>query len=467
MDVFVLGAGPGGYPAAIRAAQLRNSVIIVDKGYIGGECLNFGCIPSKALITASKFYYKLQNEVSKFGIKGGKNTTIDMAKLQKWKESIQRRLINGIKRLFKQNNVELILGTARFISKNQAEIILNEGGKEIISFKKAIIATGAEFVSIPKIKIDEVDILSVKGTLGLIKIPSDFLVIGGGVIGLELSIAFAKLGSKVTVIELLPELMTGVDRKLVKVVKKQLRKLDISVITEAKITSVDRDKGKLFAIVETSTGVRKFDVEKILMAVGKKASSDHIGLDKLGVNTNASGFIQIDDNMMTNIQDIYAVGDCTGMPFLAHKATKQGIFAAEVISGHKSKINLNVVPSAIFTDPEIAYVGMSEEDAEKSGYSVNVEEVPYGISGRALSMLESDGFIQVISDKQNNLILGVQMVGSFASELIGEATLAISMGLTVNELGSSIHPHPTLSELLMEAAEANLGKAIHIDKKIL
>ncbi len=467
MDVFVLGAGPGGYPAAIRAAQLRNSVIIVDKGYIGGECLNFGCIPSKALITASKFYYKLQNEVSKFGIKGGKNTTIDMAKLQKWKESIQRRLINGIKRLFKQNNVELILGTARFISKNQAEIILNEGGKEIISFKKAIIATGAEFVSIPKIKIDEVDILSVKGTLGLIKIPSDFLVIGGGVIGLELSIAFAKLGSKVTVIELLPELMTGVDRKLVKVVKKQLRKLDISVITEAKITSVDRDKGKLFAIVETSTGVRKFDVEKILMAVGKKASSDHIGLDKLGVNTNASGFIQIDDNMMTNIQDIYAVGDCTGMPFLAHKATKQGIFAAEVISGHKSKINLNVVPSVIFTDPEIAYVGMSEEDAEKSGYSVNVEEVPYGISGRALSMLESDGFIQVISDKQNNLILGVQMVGSFASELIGEATLAISMGLTVNELGSSIHPHPTLSELLMEAAEANLGKAIHIDKKIL
>lgn len=468
IDVLVIGAGPGGYPAAIRAAQLGKSVIIVDKGYIGGECLNWGCIPSKALISASSFYHKLQHEASTMGITI-EGASIDMMKLQEWKQSVQDRLIGGIKQLLKANKVKTLIGEAKFIGKKKVVVSTEKGAEEIIEANDIIIATGASFISLPGFEIDEDQILSAKGALALDHIPEEMVCIGGGIIGMELGTVFAKLGSKVTVVELLDEIMPGVDKRLVAVVKKKLKKMGVTVLTKSKATALKRGKGKMTLTVETKKGEETIKADKILLSIGKRANTASLDLDKTGVKTDKNGFIETNLKQQTNVSNIYAIGDCTGMPFLAHRATKQGLIAAEVIGGIDAVADFKTIPGAIFTDPEIAFAGLTEDQAKEAGFDVITARATFAASGRAMTQLEDDGFVKVITESKTGVLLGVEIVGPHASDLISEVALGLEMGATVEDLGFTVHPHPTLPEMLMEAAEAAQGKAIHVpnSKKVV
>lgn len=460
-DMVVIGAGPGGYPAAIRAAQLGKSVVVVDKGTIGGECLNWGCIPSKAMISAADFYYKAKTESSQMGI-NIESISVDLPKLKSWKESVQNKLIGGIKQLLKSNKVKTILGTAKINNRNQISVKLNDGGDQLIDFESLIIATGTEFISLPKFEIDETYILSSKGLFDLETLPEELICIGGGIIGIELGTVFAKLGSKVKVVELLPQLLTGIDKRIVRYVEKKLQTLDVEVYKESAGKDYTIKNGKINLTLETKDGEKIITGDKILLSIGKKASTASLGLDIAGIKTDSRGFIVVDQQLRTNVSNIYAIGDCTGMPFLAHKATKQGVIAAEVIAGKNSVADFKTIPSAVFTDPEIAIAGISEAEAKEKGLDVTIGQAAFAASGRAMSILEEDGFVKVISDATDGVILGVEIVGPHASDLISEAALALEMGATAEDVGFTVHPHPTLPEMLMEAAEAIEGKAIHV-----
>ncbi|MHA2274667.1 MAG: dihydrolipoyl dehydrogenase, partial [Candidatus Kariarchaeaceae archaeon] len=460
-DVMIIGAGPGGYPAAIRASQLGKTVAIIDKGTIGGECLNWGCIPSKAMISASDFYYKAKTESSRMGINID-GITVDLPKLKSWKQSVQDRLISGIKQLLKANKVKTYLGTAKIMNRNQVSVSLNDGGDETIDFEALIIATGTQFISLPGFEIDETLILSSKGLFDLDQLPEELICIGGGIIGIELGTVFAKLGSKVKVVELLPQLMTGVDKRIVRQVEKKLKTLGVEVFLESKGKSYTINDGKIKLTIEGKAGEQVITGDKILLSIGKKASTDSIGIENAGIKLDSKGFITVDQQLRTNVSNIFAIGDCTGLPFLAHKATKQGIIAAEVIAGKNSVADFKTIPSAIFTDPEIAIAGVTEAEAKEKGLDVMIGQAAFAASGRAMSILEEDGFVKVISDANDGVLLGVEIVGPHASDLISEAALALEMGATAEDVGFTVHPHPTLPEMLMEAAEAIEGKAIHV-----
>ena len=462
-DVVVIGAGPGGYPAAIRSAQLGKKTAIIETKWIGGECLNWGCIPSKALISASNFYQRASKEAQEMGINIEK-ISVDVKKLQAWKKGIQDKQINGVGQLLKGNKVELILGTATFKSPKVVEVVKEDGSKEEITGTNFVISTGATFISIPGFQIDEENVLSAKGALELDHVPKEFLIIGGGIIGLELGSVYLRLGSKVTVVELLDEILPGVDPSLIRVVKKHLRQEGVKFYTASQAKKwTKKSDGTLEVDVESkSEGSLKITANKILLSVGKKASTQNLGLEAAGVQTDKRGYILTNTKQQTNVPGIYAVGDCTGMPFLAHRAMKQGAIAAEVIAGMSSASDFKSMPGAIFTEPEIAFVGMSEEEASENGYEVVTGRVPFAINAKAQAHQMSEGFVKVIMDKKSEVLLGVQMVGPDVSNLISEAALAIEMGTTVEEMAFTVHPHPTLPEVLMEACESALGKAIHI-----
>ena len=460
-DVLVIGAGPGGYPAAIRSAQLGKKVILVDKGYLGGECLNWGCIPSKALISAADFYHRLESDASAMGISVQK-VNIDVQQLQKWKNGIQTRLIEGIKQLLKGNKVKTIMGSAKFVSSNEIEVKLDNGNTIFIKAKDIIIATGSKFISLPNVEIDEKTILSAKGALSFERIPKDFVIIGGGVIGLEIGTIYAKLGSNVKIIELLPEILPWIDPSLTRIVKLRLKKLGVDLFTDSQVKEINLMKDKSLEItLETTKGIVKLNSNQILISIGKEASTVELGLKKIELKIDKKGFIKVNSQQQTNIPHIYAVGDCTGIPFLAHKATKQGIIAAEVIAGLPSESDFKAMPYAIFTDPEIAYVGMSEKETKEAGYQVITGRTSFGASGRALTHQSELGFVKVIADANSGILYGVQIVGPEASEMISEASLALEMGSTVEDIGFTVHPHPTISEMVMEASDAALKKAIH------
>lgn len=463
-DVCVIGAGPGGYVAAIKLAQLGKKVIVVDREYVGGVCLNCGCIPSKALISAAGFYDKMQHsEEMGLSIKGA---TVDFKKMQTWKESVVSKLTGGVAQLLKGNGCEYLAGSAKFKSPQELEIKMMDGKTETIKATNFVIATGSRPIEIPGFAFDKQNVLSSTEALELDKLPKRLAVIGGGYIGLEIGSFYQKFGVDVTVIEATAGLLLGVaDQDCVQVVARKLKKRGVKVLLNAKAVSYKKTGDSLVVKISINGAEQEIPADKILVTVGRRPNSDQLGLSEVGVKIDKRGFIEADKQLRTNIPHIFAIGDIAGQPMLAHKASKEGIICAEVISGKNSVMDVKAIPAVIFTDPEIASVGLTADEAKAKGFDISIGQFPYGANGRALTMMDSDGFIKIITDKKNNLVLGVHIVGYEASNLISEAALALEMGATAEDIASTIHPHPTLPEMMMEAAESAMGHAIHIMAK--
>ncbi|MBD3159456.1 MAG: dihydrolipoyl dehydrogenase [Candidatus Lokiarchaeota archaeon] len=462
IDVLVIGGGPGGYPAAIRSAQLGKDVLLVEKENIGGECLNWGCIPSKALVSASGLYHKIAHEAKEMGIEV-ENTTLDPKKLHSWKDGIQKKLVGGVKQLLKANKVDVIMGTARLIETQEVEITSGDEETEVVKAKDIIIATGAALRTFERSGSDAVKILGVRDALNMEEIPNSLVVLGDGYVALELATIYAKFGSKVTLIGERKVLLEEIDSQLGRFLKRSMEKLGIDVVMGAVIQEVTASKnGQAIVHVSVDDETREVKATQIIASDGKEASSDDIDLENMGIETDNHGFISINDKQQTNVPHYYAVGDCTGPPFLAHRATKQGVIAAEVIAGEESEADFRAMPGVVFTDPEIAYAGMTEEEAREGGYEVVTGRAPFSASGRAMTEAETDGFVKVVAEEGTGVILGVQIIGPDASDLISEVSLALEMGAVAEDLAFTVHPHPTLPEMIMEAVGSVRGEAIHV-----
>jgi len=456
VENLVIGAGPGGYVAAIRLGQLGRQTMLVEEEALGGVCLNVGCIPSKTIVRAAKLMKQIQR-AQDFGIETSQ-PKMDLQKLQMWKKSVVDKLTSGVAYLCKGNKVDVVYGQAKFQGPHKVEINTKDGSRTVTA-QNIIIATGSRPVELPSFKFDGNFVITATEALSFTQAPRNFVIIGGGASGLELGMAYAQFGSHVTVIEMLDQLLPGVDIELVRIVERTLKKLGVQ--THVKARAKWAKDGKVEAQLADGKEV-EFPADKVMVVVGRRPNSDQIGLETTGVKTDQAGFIQVNSQMQTNIAGIYAIGDVVGMPMLAHKASKQGIVAAEVISGQASAADFKAMPSGIWTEPEIATVGLTEAEAKKQGYDPVAGRFPFTALGRAIAVGETDGFAKVVADKESEQILGVHMVGSDVTDLISEAALAIEMGATLEDLGLTVHPHPTLPESLMEATEAAKGKAIHI-----
>lgn len=458
-DAVVVGAGPGGYVCAIRLGQLGKKTLVIDAAKLGGVCLNWGCIPSKALIAAAELYWHAQHAES-MGIKIEGKIALDHAKLQAWKRDIVDRLGKGIAQLLTKNGVEVLMGRARFVASDRLEVDTKEG-KVPVAFGAAVIATGSRSIEIPGFAFDRRGVLSSEEALDL-EGTRRIVVVGGGVIGLEIGTYLQKLGSELTVVELTPTLLPGTDPELVRVVERRLKKRGARVFLETKAVACERSKDELHVRIAPKDGKEETIVcDKVLVSVGRKPNSEDLGLDKAGVQTDKRGYVTSDGRLRTNVPNIYAIGDVSGVPFLAHKASKEGIIAAEVIAGHRAEKDHRAMPAATFTDPEIATVGLTEAEARAKGLDIKVGRFPFAASGRALVAQDTDGLVKVVADAKTDELLGVHIVGVDASNLIGEAALAIEMGACAEDLALTVHAHPTLPECIMEAAENLHGRAIH------
>ena len=464
-DAVVIGSGPGGYVCAIRLAQLGKKTAVIEKEKVGGVCLNVGCIPSKALIHAAKQFYNAQHEFEEIGVKVG-SVKLDLPKMQEWKSGVVKKLTGGVATLLKMNGVEVIKGTASF--KDAKTLEIKGATNDTVSAKNFVIATGSRTVELPFLKFNGKNIVSSTEALELTELPKKMLVIGGGFIGLEIGIAYAKLGSEVTVVEALDQILGTTDPELVSYVEKRMKKLGMTLLTKTKALGLkEKDPAKEKALhleVETKEGKKTLEANVILVSVGRKPNSDGIGLDKAKVQCDAKGNININQQGQTSAPGIYAIGDVSGAPQLAHRASMDGLIVAAGIAGEQSFRDYKTVPWAVFSDPEIAVVGLSEDEVKKLGVKYRVGKFPFAASGRALSTNETDGIVKVLMKEDDGALLGVGIVGPEASNLIAEATALIEMGATVHDLEKIIHTHPTLPEALPEAAESAYFKAIHIYK---
>ncbi len=463
-DAVVIGAGPGGYPAAIRLGQLGVKTAIVEREYMGGVCLNVGCIPSKAVIHAAKTFEKI-GHADALGITVGK-PTLDMAKLQSWKGGVVTKLTSGVRTLLKGNKVEIFDGNARLGKPgpdgHRITIETSKGPQTIIA-KNVVLATGSRPFEIPGFKTDQQRILDSTGALALAQVPGRMVVIGGGYIGLELGMVYAKFGTKVTVVEALPSILASMDKDCTQVVARKLKKMGVEVMLNAKAKSWEDKGDRAVLTIELDGGqAATIDTDVILVSVGRRPNSEDLGLDAAGVALDKRGYVIADDHLRTNVGGIFAIGDLIGGMMLAHKATKEGEVVAEIIAGHKAAMDVRTIPAVVFTDPEIASAGLTDEEAKAKGHEVKVGKFPFAALGRALSVNDTEGFAKVVIDAKTEEILGVHIVGNGASDLISEAALAIEMGAVAQDLNLTIHPHPTLSEAVREAAAAALGEAIHI-----
>lgn len=482
-DVIVIGAGPGGYVAAIRSAQMGLKTAIIERQFLGGVCLNIGCIPSKAMISASSFFHKAMHEASEMGINFS-GATLDFPKLKKWKNSVSQKMSSGVNQLLKGNGVTVITGEANFKSSQELEIKtfdLNPNPTSgeafqpkvlktsVLKSKNFIIATGSRPIEIPGFAFDEKNILSSTGALDLDELPKHIAVIGGGYIGLEIGTYLRKLGSEVTVIEATESILNGVvDPECAQVVAKKLNKAGVKVITNAKAKS-QKKSGKEFELTVDVQGKDQIiKCDKILVTVGRKPNSDQLNLKAAQVELTDRGFIKVNAQRRTTQAHIFAIGDIAGQPMLAHKASHEGVMVAEIIGGKNRVYDAKTVPAVVFTEPEIASAGLLESEAKSKGYSdLKIGKFPFAANGKATSLMETDGFVKIIADAKTHIVLGVHIVGPEASNLISEAALAVEMGARLEDLALTIHPHPTLGETMMEAAEAALGHAIHIIQKPL
>ena len=467
-DVCVIGSGPGGYVAAIRCAQLGMKTAVIEREWLGGVCLNVGCIPSKAMITAAHFLERAQHDAPTMGFEIPGPVKVDMKKLRDWKQSVCDKMSGGVAQLLKGNKVEIIRGEASFKSAQELTV-KSSSGTTSVKAKKYIVATGSRPIEIPGFAVDEKNVLSSTGALDLDHIPKKVVAIGGGYIGLEISSYLAKLGAEVTVLEATQTLLGGVaDPECVQVVARKLKKTGVKVHLGAKAKSYKSEGGKLKVTADVSGKTETLDADKILLTVGRKPNSDQMNLKGIGLAIDERGFIKVNAQRQTNLPHIYAIGDICGQPMLAHKASHEGVLVAEVLSGQNRAYDVRTVPAVVFTDPEIASAGWTEEECKQNGHShFKIGKFPFGANGRAVSMMHTEGFVKIIADAKTHIVLGVHIVGPEASNLISEAALAIEMGARLEDLALTIHPHPTLGETMMEAAEAALGHAIHIIQKPL
>ncbi|WP_136717084.1 dihydrolipoyl dehydrogenase [Halorientalis salina] len=460
-DVLVVGAGPGGYTAAIRAAQLDLDVTLVEKDAYGGACLNHGCIPSKALISATDRAQQAR-EGEHMGVHA--DPAIDMAGMVAWKDEVVDQLTSGVEKLCKGNGVNLIEGTAEFADEHTARIAHSgEGqGAESVEFEHAIIATGSRPIELPGFEFDGERILSSREALAMDRVPDRFLVVGAGYIGMELATVYAKAGSDVTVVEALDGALPGYEADVTRVVRKRAEELGIDFQFGQKAAEWTETDDGLTVVTESEDGTdAEFDADAALVAVGRRPVTDTLAIEDAGIETDERGFIRTDDRARTDQAHVFAIGDVAGEPMLAHKAMAEGHVAAEVIAGEPAALDHQAIPAAVFTDPEIGTVGLTESEAEAEGFEPVVGEFPLRASGRALTMDETEGFVRIVADADSEFILGAQIVAPEASELIAEVGLAIEMGATLEDVIGTVHTHPTLAEAVMEAAANARGQAIH------
>jgi dihydrolipoamide dehydrogenase len=458
-NVVVIGAGPAGYVCAIRLAQLGQKVTVVEAEYLGGTCLNVGCIPSKAMIAAGALKAKI-GHASAMGLTV-ERLELDLAKLVEWKAGIVGRLTSGVGGLLKSHKVDVVMGKASFADRSTVAVAAKDGTKRL-SFDAAVIASGSVPLPIPGFAFDGDKVWSSTEALAPKKLPKRLLVIGGGYIGLELGIMYRHLGSEVTVIEATAGALPGQDRDCVKVIERSLAKHGIKLVTEAFAQGYRAAGAETLVKIKTPKGEQELACDQILCTVGRKPYTDGLGLEKIGLATDAKGFLAVDKKLRTKAPNVYAIGDVAGQPMLAHKGSKEGLVAAAVIAGGSDEYDARCVPAVIFTAPEMASVGVTDEQARSAGREVKVGQFPFAASGRAMSLMETEGFVKLVADAKTDELLGVHMVGPEVTELVAEAALAIEMHATAEDVARTIHAHPTLPEAMMEAAEAVHGMAVHI-----
>ncbi len=461
IDVLVIGAGPGGYVAAIRAAQLGKSVAVVERGSVGGVCLNVGCIPSKAMIHASHTYAHAKSS-SAMGITV-ENVKVDFSKVQEWKAGIVKQLTGGVSSLFKGNKIQLIEGEALFVSENEVRVF---HGYEVnrYKFNHCIIATGSRPIELPAFPFGK-RVLSSTEALSLNEIPKSMVVIGGGYIGIELGSVYARFGTQVTILEGSDQILPGFEAEMTRLVERKLKKNNVEIYTKALAQGMEETENGVVVKAEVKGEAKSFEAEYVLVTVGRRPNTDELGLRDIGMELTDRGFIVVDKQGRTNIPNVYAIGDIVAGPALAHKASYEGKVAAEVIAGHPAEVDYKAIPAVVFSDPEIASVGLSEKEAKEKGIDYVAGRFPFAANGRALSVNEGEGFVKVIAEKGTGLVLGAQIVGPDASNIIAEIALAIEMGATLEDIELTIHAHPTLAEVTMEAAELALGRPIHVLNK--
>ena len=455
-QVLVIGAGPGGYHAAIRAAQLGQKTACAEDTYVGGVCLNVGCIPTKALLHVAEDLREAQH-AKDYGVDFGK-PKVDLKQVDKWKTGVVNKLTGGVRSLLKSNKVDLLEGHAVLKDKNTVQV-----GDKTVTAEKIIVATGSEPIEIPGFETNGETIVNSTGALLVSEIPKRFLAIGGSAIGLEFSDIYHALGSDVTVVELMDEIVPTADRDAAKELRKSFDKRGVKILTNTKALSQKKTKDGLEVTLERDGQEEKLVVDKILVAVGRRPRSAGIGLEEVGVKVER-GFVPTNAQMQTNISNIYAIGDVSKPPLLAHKAMKEGLVAAEHAAGQPAAYD-TIVPAVVYTSPELASVGMTEQEAKDAGHKVRVGTFPLAASGRAMTLGVSEGLVKVIGDEETDLLLGFHMVGPSAGDMVSEAALAIEMGATLEDISLTQHAHPTIAESFMEAAEAAHGLAIHVSNK--
>jgi dihydrolipoamide dehydrogenase len=462
-DVVVLGAGPGGYVAAIRAAQLGMSVAVVEKEYWGGVCLNIGCIPSKALLHNAELLHAIRDEADTYGFTFD-NFEADYEVAFKRSRKVSNRLVKGIGFLMKKNKIDTYDGWGNITGEGTVEVDLNEGGTETLTYKNLIIATGAHPASIPGVELDQDEvIISYIPAILADDVPEKVLVVGAGAIGLEFSYIWANYGVDITIVEMEDRVLPREDPDVSKAVEKAFKKMGVTIMTSSLVQSIDRTDAGAKVSVQTNDGTEEFEVDQVMVAIGFRPNVEGYGLDNIGVELNDRGAIAINEKMQTNVPNVYAIGDVTGKLMLAHVGSAMGLVAAETIGGaHTVELNYLMMPRATYCQPQVASFGYTEEQAREAGYEINVSRFPFSANGKALGLNDTSGFVKLISDAKYGEILGAHMVGEGVTELLPELTLAHFAELTPEEIARNVHAHPTLSEMLMEAAHGLEGEPIHI-----
>jgi dihydrolipoamide dehydrogenase len=454
-EVMVLGSGPGGYTAAFRAADLGKRVILIERyADLGGVCLNVGCIPSKALLHAARVLSEAE-EMSHFGLEFQK-PKIDLAALRTWKQNVVAKGTKGLTGLAKQRKVQVVTGVAKFTGAHRVEVETADG-KKSVSFDTCIIAAGSQVARIPGFPYDDERLLDSTSALELKDIPNRLLVIGGGIIGLEMATVYDALGSRISVVELLDGLIPGADRDIIRPLHKRIEKRYEGIHLKTKVTQIEATKAGLKATFEGDGAPQPQVYDRILLSVGRRPNGKAIGAEAAGVMVNERGYIPVDNQMRTNAPHIYAIGDIVGEPMLAHKASYEGKLAAEVIAGHRAAFDARTIPSVAYTDPEVAWMGLTETMAKAQGIEIDKAVFPWAASGRARAIGRDEGATKLIFDKSTRRLLGAAIVGPNAGELIAETVLALEMGADAGDIGLTIHPHPTLSETIFFAAEIAEG----------